>query len=52
METSAGGFDALTALTPAELDALWNRAKREADAKQKRRIGNEPDSASADGLKI
>jgi XTP/dITP diphosphohydrolase/ATP diphosphatase len=52
METSAGGFDALAALTPAELDALWNRAKREADAKQKRRIGNEPDSASADGLKI
>jgi XTP/dITP diphosphohydrolase/ATP diphosphatase len=52
METSAGGFDALAALTPAELDALWNRAKRETDAKQKRRTGNEPDSASADGLKI
>ncbi len=28
MEASAGGFDALAALTPAELDALWNRAKR------------------------
>jgi ATP diphosphatase len=51
MEMIAGGFDALAALTPAELDALWNRAKRENDAKQKRRTGNEPDSASADGLK-
>jgi XTP/dITP diphosphohydrolase/ATP diphosphatase len=29
METAAGGFDALALLTPAELDALWNRAKRE-----------------------
>jgi len=32
MEASAGGFDALGALTPAELDALWNRAKRGDDA--------------------
>jgi len=32
MEASAGGFDALAALTPAELDALWNRAKRGDDA--------------------
>jgi len=32
MEVSAGGFDALGALTPAELDALWNRAKRGDDA--------------------
>jgi XTP/dITP diphosphohydrolase/ATP diphosphatase len=29
MEQSAGGFDALAALAPAELDALWNRAKQE-----------------------
>ena len=29
MEASAGGFDALGALSPTELDALWNRAKRE-----------------------
>jgi XTP/dITP diphosphohydrolase/ATP diphosphatase len=29
MEQSAGGFDGLAALAPAELDALWNRAKRE-----------------------
>ncbi len=28
MEASADGFDALASLTPAELDALWNRAKR------------------------
>jgi nucleoside triphosphate diphosphatase len=27
METIAGGYDALTSLTPEELDALWNRAK-------------------------
>jgi hypothetical protein len=32
MEASAGGFDALAALTPTELDALWNRAKRGDDA--------------------
>jgi XTP/dITP diphosphohydrolase/ATP diphosphatase len=32
MEARAGGFDALAALTPAELDALWNRAKRGDDA--------------------
>jgi XTP/dITP diphosphohydrolase/ATP diphosphatase len=51
MEKSAGGFDALAALTPAELDALWNRAKRENDAKQKMPTGNKPDSSEADGLK-
>jgi len=28
MERIAGGYDALAALSPAELDALWNRAKR------------------------
>ena len=32
MEANAGGFDALASLTPAELDALWNRAKRADDA--------------------
>jgi len=51
MEESAGGFDALASLIPAELDALWNRAKLENDAKQKRQTGNEPDSSVADGLK-
>ena len=51
MEAEAGGFDALASLTPVELDALWNRAKCKTDANQKRRTGNEPDSASADGLK-
>ena len=33
MEAIAGGYDALAALTPAELDALWNRAKRGGAAK-------------------
>jgi XTP/dITP diphosphohydrolase/ATP diphosphatase len=32
MEASAGGFDALALLSPGELDALWNHAKRELDA--------------------
>jgi ATP diphosphatase len=32
MEASAGGFEALALLSPAELDALWNRAKRELKA--------------------
>ena len=32
MEANAGGFDALASHTPAELDALWNRAKRADDA--------------------
>jgi XTP/dITP diphosphohydrolase/ATP diphosphatase len=52
MEANAGGFDALGALSAAELDALWNRAKCETDAKQKRSTGSEPGSASASGLKI
>jgi len=29
IEQAAGGFDALAALGPAELDALWNQAKKE-----------------------
>ncbi len=32
MEASAGGFEALALLSPRELDALWNRAKRETEA--------------------
>jgi ATP diphosphatase len=32
MEAIAGGYEALAALTPGELDALWNRAKREDEA--------------------
>jgi XTP/dITP diphosphohydrolase/ATP diphosphatase len=32
MEAVAGGYDALARLTPEELDALWNRAKRGDDA--------------------
>ncbi len=40
MEQAAGGFDALAAKSPDELDALWNRAKRE------------PDPAAASGLSL
>ena len=32
MERIAGGFDALASLGPAELDALWSRAKLEPDS--------------------
>jgi XTP/dITP diphosphohydrolase/ATP diphosphatase len=32
MEAVAGGYDALALLGPAELDALWNRAKRAGDS--------------------
>ena len=32
IEAEAGGFVALASLTPAELDALWNRAKRADEA--------------------
>jgi XTP/dITP diphosphohydrolase/ATP diphosphatase len=32
MEAGAGGYDALAQLTPEELDALWNRAKRGGEA--------------------
>ena len=42
MEASAGGFDALASLTPAELDALWNRAKRADESKPERLAGSEP----------
>jgi XTP/dITP diphosphohydrolase/ATP diphosphatase len=34
MEKSAGGFDALGSLSPEDLDALWNRAKRAGEAKE------------------
>ena len=43
MEAVAGGYDALAALKPEELDALWNRAKAEG--------ASELSSVVADGLK-
>jgi XTP/dITP diphosphohydrolase/ATP diphosphatase len=49
MEASAGGFDALATLTPAELDALWNRAKRADEVKPERLISSQSDSAAPDG---
>jgi len=60
MEADAGGFDALAALTPAELDALWNRTKRGDSAKPERLFSSGPDSAAQseaaftapDGLKV
>jgi XTP/dITP diphosphohydrolase/ATP diphosphatase len=52
MEASAGGFDALASLTPAELDALWNRAKRRTNAKSERSAGSEPVPIGPGGLKI
>jgi XTP/dITP diphosphohydrolase/ATP diphosphatase len=52
MEANAGGFDALAALSPAELDALWNRAKRGTNAKSERSAGSEPVPIGPSGLKI
>jgi ATP diphosphatase len=52
MEVSAGGFDALAALSAVELDALWNRAKCETNAKQKRSTVSEPAPIGPSGLKI
>ena len=51
MEANAGGFDALSSLTPAELDALWNRAKRADEAKPERPAGSEPGMTAPGGLK-
>jgi XTP/dITP diphosphohydrolase/ATP diphosphatase len=51
MEANAGGFDALASLTPAELDALWNRAKRADESKLERLAGSEPGTIAPDGLK-
>jgi nucleoside triphosphate diphosphatase len=48
MEAIAGGYDVLTSLSPEELDALWNRAKR---AGESAGAGSEPDAASVNGLK-
>jgi XTP/dITP diphosphohydrolase/ATP diphosphatase len=51
MEANAGGFDALSSLTPAELDALWNWAKRADEAKPERPAGSEPGMTAPGGLK-
>jgi XTP/dITP diphosphohydrolase/ATP diphosphatase len=49
METGAGGYDALGSLTPEELDALWNQAKREDGGGIEELSGDRPDSAAAQG---
>jgi XTP/dITP diphosphohydrolase/ATP diphosphatase len=51
MEAIAGGFDALASLSPAELDALWNRAKRADESKPERLAGSEPGTIAPGGLK-
>jgi hypothetical protein len=50
MEAMAGGYDALVSLSPEELDALWNRAKRADEAGTKRSAANGPDPTAPDGL--
>ena len=50
MEAIAGGYDALAALSPAELDALWNRAKQVSGAALEMPDGSEPDSTGRDRL--
>jgi XTP/dITP diphosphohydrolase/ATP diphosphatase len=50
MEAMAGGYDALAGLTPEQLDALWNRAKRGDVAGTERSAASEPDSTAPDGL--
>ena len=52
MEANAGGFDALAALSPPELDALWNHAKHGTNAKSERSAGSEPVPIGPSGLKI
>jgi hypothetical protein len=42
MEATAGGFDALASLTPAELDALWNRAKRDGETSSGESVSIDP----------
>jgi XTP/dITP diphosphohydrolase/ATP diphosphatase len=49
MEAMAGGYDALVSLSPEQLDALWNRAKRADEAGTKRSAANGPDSTAPDG---
>jgi XTP/dITP diphosphohydrolase/ATP diphosphatase len=49
MEAVAGGYDALGRLTPEELDGLWNRVKRENEAKPERSAANEADSTAPNG---
>jgi ATP diphosphatase len=51
MEAISGGYDALASLAPAELDALWNQAKRDGDASAVGLAGSKSESVASDGLK-
>jgi XTP/dITP diphosphohydrolase/ATP diphosphatase len=49
MEAVAGGYDALARLTPEELDALWNGAKRGDDAEPERASVEKLDAKAPNG---
>jgi nucleoside triphosphate diphosphatase len=51
MEASAGGFESLAALTPEQLDALWNRAKRDCDASPEGLTRSKLESFARGGLR-
>ena len=44
MEAIAGGFDALALMTPAQLDALWNRVKRCGETRPGESAGIDPET--------
>jgi len=44
MEAIAGGFDALALMTPAQLDALWNRVKRGGETRPGESAGIDPET--------
>jgi XTP/dITP diphosphohydrolase/ATP diphosphatase len=52
MEAIAGGCDALARLTPEQLDALWNRAKRSDEGGPEKPAANRPDSITSNGLNV
>lgn len=52
IEEMAGGFEALSKLGPAELDALWNRAKLQKSVGRDKLVASEPDAPAADGHRV
>jgi XTP/dITP diphosphohydrolase/ATP diphosphatase len=52
MEAIAGGYDALARLTPEELDALWNRAKRLSAAGFEKAAADEPGPTGPSRLNV
>jgi nucleoside triphosphate diphosphatase len=49
MEMTAGGFEALSSLSPDELEALWSQAKRENDTGPDKLTASKSDSATQGG---